>query len=446
MKKSMTLEIFNHLKQQAHKNRFDTPEVRIEKLNALRNWIQVHDKEILKALYSDFQKPYFETDVSEVMIVLSELKYFITHLNSLMQDQVVATPLTLAGHSSQIRYENKGVVLIISPWNYPFQLTLAPLIAALAAGNTVVLKPSEFTPHTSALLGKMIDAVFTKKEVILEIGAKEKTEELLSYDFNHVFFTGSTAVGRIIAEKCASRLIPTTLELGGKSPMIIDKSANIIQAVEMLYWGKFLNAGQTCVAPDYVLVHQNIYQDFKQKFKEHVEKLKNAPRAQIISPRHQARLEKILGHTLNTVEIELIDIETTDHALMQEELFGPFAPVIKFDSIEEITAILQKNPDPLALYIFSNQQDRIERILKENPSGGAAINTVLVHLGNHFLPFGGRGQSGWGKYHGQYGFYEFSHARAIIKQNGFYFLSRFAHPPYTDKKQKLITWLKKITT
>lgn len=443
----MTLETFNHLQSQAQKNRFDTPNIRIEKLKTLRNWIQNHDTEILKALYSDFKKPYFETDVSEVMIILSELKYFISHLSELMQDKAVATPLTLAGHSSHIRYENKGVVLIISPWNYPFQLTLAPLIAALAAGNTVVLKPSEFTPHTSTLLEKMIQDVFSgQKEVVLEIGGKEKTEDLLTYDFNHVFFTGSTAVGRIIAEKCATRLIPTTLELGGKSPLIIDESANITQAAEMLYWGKFLNAGQTCVAPDYVLVHANIYDAFKQKFKEHVQKLKTAPRAQIISPRHQARLEKILGHSLSTSEIELIDIENADHALMQEELFGPFSPILKFSSIEEITAVIQKNPDPLALYIFSNNQERIERILKENPSGGVAINTVLVHLGNHFLPFGGRGQSGWGKYHGQYGFYEFSHARAIIKQNGFYFLSRFVHPPYTDKKSKLLSWLKKIVS
>jgi len=440
----MTLEIFNRLKQQAEKNRSDTAGVRIEKIKKLKKWIHSHDQEILKSLYDDFKKPFFETDVSEVMIILSELKYFINNLKTLMRGKIVPTPLTLIGHKSCIRYENKGVVLIISPWNYPFQLTLAPLLAAIASGNTVVIKPSEFTPHTSKLLQQMIAQVFSDHDVVLELGGKEKTDELLGYDFNHVFFTGSTTVGRIVAEKCAQRLIPTTLELGGKSPMIIDEFANLDQAVDMLYWGKFLNAGQTCVAPDYILVHTAIYQEFKQKFKEHVRKLKNSPRAHIISPRHQARLEKILGRSLNATEIELIEIENTQHPLMQEELFGPFSPIIQFETTADIKAIIQKNPDPLALYIFSNQQDQIDRILKENPSGGAAINTVLVHLGNHYLPFGGRGQSGWGKYHGAFGFYEFSHARAIIKQNSFYFLSRLVHPPYTEKKIKMLSWFKKI--
>lgn len=288
----MTLKTFEQLKEKAQLNRFETSNSRIARLKKLQAWIKQHEADIEQALFKDFKKPAFETQTTEIIMALSELKLFIKKTKCWMKDKKVSTPLSLLGHQSIIRYDNKGVVLIISPWNYPFQLSVLPLIPALAAGNTVVIKPSELTPHTSELVKKMCQDCFSENEVTVELGAKEKTEELLTFPFDHVFFTGSIPVGAIVAEKCAKKLIPYTLELGGKSPLIIDKNVDLQDAVEKTYWGKFLNRGQICVAPDTLFIHEKIKKDFIQAYLAYAETLKNESPSQIITTKHEERDRK----------------------------------------------------------------------------------------------------------------------------------------------------------
>ncbi len=435
----MTPKTFNNLKEKSFQNRFDIANIRIEKLKKLSLWIKNNETQICQALQTDFNKPEFETQVSEILIVQIELKYFIQNLKSWMKDKSVSTPLTLIGHKSQIRFENKGVILIISPWNYPFQLAINPLIAAIAAGNTVVIKPSELTPATSNLISELCKTIFTN-DVVVELGDKHKTNELLNYQFDHVFFTGSTAVGRIIATKCAEKLIPYTLELGGKSPVIIDETADLDDAVQKIHWAKYLNRGQTCVAPDYILVQTNIYSEFMNKYKEKSEKFKTDNISHIITEHHELRLIQM---TLNKLKsTELISIQNTDHPLMQDEIFGPVSPVLSFDDVDQAVEIIKKHADPLAFYIFSKSDSNIDDYLRKIPSGGAGINAISVHLGNHHLPFGGRGNSGQGRYHGYFGFLEFSHQRAIIRQYFFSQITQLIFPPYTPFKNKILKILK----
>lgn len=430
---------FSDLKAKALHNKSLDISHRKNHLNKLLSWIEKNEPQIIKALSLDFQKSEFETQTSEISILKTELKYFINHIASWAKPERVSTPLTLLGHESTIHYEPKGVVLIISPWNYPFQLAINPLIPALAAGNTVVIKPSELTPNTSRLIHQMVNEVFTVDEVICELGGKEKTEELLTYDFDHVFFTGSTQVGRIIAEACAKKLIPYTLELGGKSPTIIDETADIQDAAEKVYWGKFLNRGQTCVAPDYILIHRSVKDDFINAFNE-IEKNNTEIPTGFINSSHQARIAKLAGHSNpdHKTSCELIDSPDLNSDIMKQEIFGPIAPVIAFDRLDEIYNIMSLNPYPLALYIFSKSPENIRNIINKTQSGGVAINNVIVHLANHHLPFGGFRTSGSGSYHGRYGFLEFSHKRSVMEQK---FLSKamsFVFPPYTDLKKKLV--------
>lgn len=430
---------FSDLKNKAlHNKSLDISE-RIIKLKKLLSWIEKNESEIKKALFLDFQKSEFETQTSEISIVKTELKYFIKNLKCWSRPQRVSTPLTLFGHRSTIRYEPKGVVLIIAPWNYPFQLTVNPLIPALAAGNTVVIKPSELTPHTSRLIHQMVTEVFSAEDVICELGGKEKTEELLTYDFDHVFFTGSTQVGRIIAETCAKKLIPYTLELGGKSPTIIDQTANIQDAAEKIYWGKFLNRGQTCVAPDYILIHQSKKEEFIQAFKN-LEKANAETPTGFVNSNHQNRMAQLTKKTIDfrQVKCELIESPDLDSDIMKQEIFGPIAPVLAFDHLDDVFKIIALNPYPLSLYIFSQSPENVETILNKTQSGGVAINNVIVHLANHNLPFGGLRTSGIGSYHGYHGFLEFSHKRSVIEQKFLSQSMRFVFPPYTNFKKKLM--------
>lgn len=442
----MTQNSFEDLKRKALVFRFDTPQDRIERLQKLLNWINSHEEDIFKALEADFNKPRFETTISEIYPTVTELKYTIKHLKKWMRPQTVATPIALLGHKSTVRHENKGVVLIIAPWNYPFNLAVIPLVAALAAGNTVVVKPSELTPHTSMLIHRMVESVFSLDEVRVELGAKEKTEELLQYRFDHVFFTGSTAVGRIIAKACADKLIPTTLELGGKSPTIIDETADLDEAADKIFWGKYLNRAQTCVAPDYLLVHESVAENLVQKIRTLSAGFDKENKGRIITPRHQDRLQKMLSTPvdLNMRTLELVEVQNTSHPGMQDEIFGPVLPYLKYKNIEEIDAIINAFEKPLSFYIFSKNKTRVEQILNKFPSGGAGINTVLVQFGNHHLPFGGIGQSGSGEYHGYHGFVEMSHARAVIESRYFSFMRKVLMPPYTPLKHQILNLIKKI--
>ena len=446
MKNFMTSKIFNSLKEKALFQRGETIATRIDRLTKLQKWIKDHETEIEDALFQDFKKPKFETQVTEILIVLSELKYFIQKLPRWMKERKVSTPIGLAGHISRIRYENKGVVLLISPWNYPFQLTLMPLIAALAAGNTVIIKPSELTENASQLLVKMCTECFLENEVFITLGGKEITTELLTYPVDHVFFTGSTAVGRIVAKSCAERLIPYTLELGGKSPVIIDNTVNVKEAVKKIFWGKFTNRGQACVAPDVLIIHQNIKASFMSEYQKYADQFKDEQPTEIINQNHLDRLQTMTSVDLSKTHTVLIDEDIANAKLKTEEIFGPLLLVYEYETIHDIEKIYQLNPNPLALYIFSDDKNFIETVLTQFPSGGAGINTLIVHLANHHLPFGGIGNSGQGRYHGYFGYLELSHQRAILEKNLPNSSLDLLYPPYSAAKSTFIQILKKIVT
>lgn len=436
---------FSELKKTSQKFRHETSTERIQKIKKIRNWIKKNESKIYKALKKDFNKPVYETQLTEIFPVLSECKYFCSNLKKWMKNKSVTTPLALLGHTSHIRYENKGVVLIIAPWNYPFQLAIAPLIAALAAGNTAVIKPSELTPHTSDLISEMINSCFQKSEVLVELGGKDVVTGLLSYDFDHVFFTGSTQVGKIIAQKCAEKLIPTTLELGGKSPVIMDSSVDIKTSCEKIFWGKFLNCGQTCIAPDYLIVEESIYEQTVQTFNELSAKHTQDEKSSIVNLNHSERVKKLTLET-NPNHFSIIPNANTDLPSMKEEIFGPVLPVFKYKTYEDLGLIINQYEKPLSLYIFSNRNDFIEKVLTTFSSGGAAVNSVMLHFANHHLPFGGIGHSGMGRYHGYYGFLELSHQRAVLKYSYFSFLRKVMQPPYKGIKIPFFNLIKKLTT
>jgi aldehyde dehydrogenase (NAD+) len=435
----MNQNLFLKLKQKAQNFRFETYHERAPRLKKVLSWIQKNEELIVTALEKDFNKPKFETQISEVKPTVDEIKYILKNLKCWMRDKKVSTPLTLVGHTSRIRYENKGVVLVIASWNYPFQLAIAPMVAALSAGNSVVIKPSELTPHTSDLIKKLVEECFESNEVTVELGDKDKTTELLTYNFDHVFFTGSTQVGRIIAQKCAERLIPLTLELGGKSPTIIDETADLDEASEKIFWGKFLNRAQTCIAPDYLIVHHSVVTELINKIKTLANRNDTSQKARIINEKHHTRLQQLCNTTtdLNQKTLEVIEIENNSHPLMQEEIFGPALPVFKYSNLEELSSIIGLEK-PLSLYVFSKNQKTIDYILNTFSSGGVGINSVLLHFANHHLPFGGIGQSGYGKYHGHFGFLELSHQRAVVERKFFAFTRKLLLPPYSQEKYKLL--------
>jgi aldehyde dehydrogenase (NAD+) len=441
----MHSDSFRKLKAKAILFRSDTFRDRRDRLQKIKVWIQVNESKIIDALRTDFKKPAFETQISEILPVLNEISFAQKNLKKWMRERKVKTPLTLFGHQSRIRYENKGCVLIISPWNYPFQLALVPLVSALAAGNTAVIKPSELTPRTSVLIHQMMTECFSTDEVTVSLGGKEKTQELLTYKFDHVFFTGSTAVGRLIAQACAERLIPMTLELGGKSPTIVDETANLTEAADKIFWGKFINRGQTCIAPDFVLVHESALQDLQKQFQLLIHKHQNDEKARIITEKHQQRLQAMaLSDTsLNQDVLKILVNPASTTQVMTEEIFGPVLPLITYTSDADLFEKLKQPEAPLSLYIFSKRKNFIEKILSAFASGGVGINSVILQFGNHHLPFGGVRESGLGRYHGYFGFLEFSYTRSIIEQKFFPQLRFFMQPPYTNFKNKLAALAKR---
>ncbi len=439
----MNLQNFEALKIKSGHMRSEDYAQRIVRLKQIKTWIEKNQTEIEAALFSDFSKPRFETFLSETYPVISEIKFFIANLKSLMKVKKVKTPIALFGHKSRIRFENKGVVLIISPWNYPFQLALIPLVTALAAGNTIVIKPSEFTPSTSRLLEKLVADCFTSVEVLVETGDKHKTAELLTYKFDHVFFTGSTAVGRIIAKSCADRLIPYTLELGGKSPTIIDESADLQVAADKIFWGKFFNLGQSCVAPDYVLIQESVADDFLSRLNLLNESNATSERADFVSDHYRNRIQNfVIDKDFKKQPLAILELKDSSHPIMKEEIFGPILPVIRYSKTEDLDRIINTSENPLSLYVFSKNLNHIDSLLLRFKSGNVAVNSVMVQFGNHHLPFGGINESGHGRYHGKAGFLELSNQRAVIEHRFFHFTTRLTHPPYTNLKYKLLRLLK----
>jgi len=408
-------------------------EYRKASLKRLREEIVKCEKEIITALYNDFRKPEFECVISETAIVINELDMVLKNLYSWAKPESVTPVLLTFPSTSKIYKEPYGTVLIIAPWNYPFQLVFSPLIGAVAAGNTAVVKPSELTPHTSKVITDIISKVFDKHHVCVFEGDAGVAEKLLQERWDYIFFTGSISIGKIVAKAAAENLTPITLELGGKNPCIIDQTANIKLAAKRIVWGKFINCGQTCIAPDYILIHEIVKDIFIVHCRnEIIHAYGNNPQQspdypRIINQRTFDRLQKMIpnekilmgGETdRNDLYISptLIDNPGLDSEVMRGEIFGPILPIISFTDEKEVKKIISAYEKPLALYVFSNNKQFIKSIMEKQSFGGGTINDTTVHFANHRLPFGGVGFSGVGAYHGRHSFDIFSHKKGITKR------------------------------
>lgn len=433
---------------------------RKESLKKLLHVITKHEDAIIKALYDDFKKPAFEAVLTETNYVISDLKETIKNIDSWAKPKRVSASFLNFPSSDFIYSEPYGNVLILSPWNYPFQLAMCPLVAAVAAGNSVTLKPSELTPNTTAILSKIIRETFDIKHVVAITGDATIAQNLLSKRWDYIFFTGSVAVGKIVAKAAAVNLTPVTLELGGKSPCIVDETANLELSARRIVWGKILNAGQTCVAPDYILVHHKIKDTLVQFLIQEIEKaLGTNPElspdyARIINLKNWQRQlsllenQKILfGGQSNRDSLylapTLLDEPEMDSLVMQEEIFGPILPLISYQSKADVEKIILSFEKPLSLYLFSQNKSFIEEVLQKYSFGGGCINDTVIHLANNRLPFGGVGNSGMGAYHGKLSFDIFSHKKAIVKKGTWLDLP-MRYAPYKDKLKsikKLLKWL-----
>ena len=410
---------------------------RINSLKKLKKNISLNENEIINALKSDLGKSETETFFSEIALIYIEINLALKNVKRWSKKRKVSSSLINFLSSDYIIPEPYGVTLNISPWNYPFQLSISPLIGAVAAGNTVVLKPSEFSSKTSEIIKKIIENTFEKGHVDVILGGPEIGSKLLDFNWDYIFFTGSTNIGKIVAQKAAINLTPTTLELGGKNPCIVDETANLKVASKRIVFGKFLNCGQTCIAPDFILVHESVKKDFTEKIIERIRKIYNEDvensenYSRIINKKHFLRLIKLLekdkiiyggknNPNSNFIEPTLIDGSNFNSSLMKEEIFGPILPVVSYSNKDELKKILDNYKDPLAFYIFSNDKKFSNELIKRYSFGGAAVNDTISQIVNHRLPFGGIRNSGLGSYHGKQSFKTFSFYKPyIVKSNIF---------------------------
>ncbi|WP_039948277.1 aldehyde dehydrogenase family protein [Leptospira fainei] len=441
---------------------------RILRLKKLKATVERLTPEIKQALQKDFRKAYHETDLTEIMPSIGELNDAIRNVKSWMRPVPVKTPMSLFGASSKVVYEPKGVSLIIAPWNYPFYLAIAPLVAAIAAGNTAIIKPSEFTPEISKLLVKLVKETFPEEEVAVFEGDHTVSTALMELPFDHIFFTGSTHVGKIVMAAAAKNLSTVTLELGGKSPAIIVPDADLKKAAKKLMWGKIMNAGQTCVAPDYLLLPEGKTDEFVKYAKEAVasfygksdESIKQNP--DFCRLVNQRNFQRVSGYIHEAVEkgakvvmggdtdsaqnyiapTLLTNVPANSH-IMEDEIFGPVMPILTYKTLDEAIEKVVSRPKPLALYVFGKNNRAISKVLRETSSGGASVNEVIVHLVNPHLPFGGINHSGHGSYHGWWGFKTFSHEKSVFKQAAFASIDML-YPPYTGFVDKMIQFTKKF--
>lgn len=433
---------------------------RKETLKKLLFNIQKNEDLITKALFDDFKKPEFESVLTETNYVISELKSTIKNIDKWAKPKRVFPSLLNFPSTDYIYKEPYGNVLIIAPWNYPFQLALCPLISAVAAGNKVVLKPSELTPHTTAIIAKIIEKSFHVSHVEVIQGGVEVSEQLLARRWDYIFFTGSVSVGRIVAKAAAEHLTPVTLELGGKNPCIIDETANLKLAAKRIAWGKFINAGQTCIAPDYILIQKNMKVNFitfliDEIIQAYGNKIKKSPDyARIINTKNWVRLvgmiapEKVIfGGDSDANELyispTLLEEPELESPVMKEEIFGPVLPILTYESEHDIDAVINKYEKPLAFYVFSENDTFTKKIILRYSFGGGAINDTIAHFSNKRLPFGGVGHSGMGAYHGKLSFDVFSHHKAIVKKANWLDLP-MRYAPYKDKLKaikRLLDWM-----
>jgi len=437
--------------QQAYFQTGETRSVqfRLKQLRKLRDVVVQNEALIFEALKTDLHKSEFESYATEIGFVLEELSYHIRNLKKWAKPRRVKNPITNFPASSYITFEPKGNVLIMAPWNYPFQLVFVPLIGAIAAGNTVLVKPSEISVATAKAIKKMLNHAFESNYIEVVIGGPETGKALLEQEFDHIFFTGSQRVGKIVLESAASKIIPVTLELGGKSPCIVDEFVNVKQTARRIIWGKLINAGQTCIAPDYLLVHENIKSELlkelvgaiQQFYGESPEENDEYPR--IISKTEMERLVSLLkdadiyygGHynkETRYFEPTILNHVTFELAVMQSEIFGPILPVVNYKNLDQLLEMLKMRPDPLALYLFSKNRKHVKKILNQVPAGGVTINDTIMHFANNKLPFGGTGSSGMGKYHGQHSFELFSNTKPVVYKATWLDIP-LRYPPFRNK-------------
>jgi aldehyde dehydrogenase (NAD+) len=433
-----------------HTHELSFRRVQLEKLLAL---VEKNEKEILAALRKDLRKPAFEAYMSEYRFVVDEIKYTLKHFQKWARPRKVRSPYLLWPSKSEIRSEPYGSVLVMSPWNYPFQLLMSPLVGAMAAGNCAVLKPSELAPATEALIVSLVNDNFPEEYLYAVAGGVESCQSLLKEAFDYIFFTGSTEVGRIVMKAAAEHLTPLTLELGGKSPCIVDSHVDIKAAARRIVWAKFYNAGQTCVAPDYVWVHRSIQDRFVEALVEAVRNFwgpdpaQSPDYARIVSEKHFDRLVKLIEPKKIIVGGQsqredkyiaptlLNNVEWSD-PIMQNEIFGPLLPILSYSDLDHALEEIANRPKPLALYFFSDRKKRQEQVLSKTRSGGASINDCITYLTNPELPFGGVGSSGSGAYHGQFSFDTFSHRKAVLRAS-LWPDPRVRYAPYTERKMRL---------
>ncbi|HHP5379979.1 TPA: aldehyde dehydrogenase [Staphylococcus aureus] len=424
---------------------------RKDQLKKLSKAIKSYESDILEALYTDLGKNKVEAYATEIGITLKSIKNARKELKNWTKTKNVDTPLYLFPTKSYIKKEPYGTVLIIAPFNYPFQLVFEPLIGAIAAGNTAIIKPSELTPNVARVIKRLINETFDANYIEVIEGGIEETQTLIHLPFDYVFFTGSENVGKIVYQAASENLVPVTLEMGGKSPVIVDETANIKVASERICFGKFTNAGQTCVAPDYILVHESVKDDLitalsKTLREFYGQNIQQSPDyGRIVNLKHYHRLTSLLnseqmnivfgGHSDEDeryIEPTLLDHITSDSAIMQEEIFGPILPILTYQSLDEAIAFIHQRPKPLSLYLFSEDENATQRVINDLSFGGGAINDTLMHLANPKLPFGGVGASGMGRYHGKYSFDTFTHEKSYIFKSTR--LESGVHlPPYKGK-------------
>jgi aldehyde dehydrogenase (NAD+) len=462
-------DLFKNQQVKALKMRSEPLSERKRRLMSLRSWIFANRQSIQQALFNDFRKPLAEVDGTEIFPVVSEIKLALDNLEQWAAQTKIDAPLTFIGTRSYVKAESLGVCLIIAPWNFPFMLALGPLVSALAAGNTVIMKPSEMTPNTSSLINKMVAELFKPEEVVVVEGGADVSQKLTSLPFNHIFFTGSPQVGKLVMKAAAENLTSVTLELGGKSPAFVTASARIEEAAERLVVGKFANCGQTCIAPDYILADKKIVpvltealkKKIVQHFTENNTPIENSPHyARIVNEKHWLRLSGLLEDALQKgsqlayggkVRLEdrfvqptiLVDVPITAR-VMEEEIFGPILPIVSYSTLDEAIALVNSKPKPLGLYIYSQSKTDQQKVLNETSSGGVVINDNVIHFLNEHLPFGGVNNSGIGSAHGYYGFLAFSHMKPVMKQRHGMTSIKPLYPPYTPFKGKLTNWLLKL--
>lgn len=440
--------------------RFNSINERLRKLKSIKKWIQKNETLICTEIYKDFEKGREEVLLTEIKPIIDEIKQHIIHLADWSETKSVSTSMAFWGTKSHIKYEPKGVSLIIAPWNYPFNLCIGPLVSAIGAGCTAILKPSEHTPHTANLIEKMISEIFTEKEVSVVKGGVSVSSNLLELPFDHIFFTGSPQVGKIVMSAASKNLTSVTLELGGRNPTIVDKTANIKDAAQKIVWGKFINSGQTCIAPNYILVQESKAEELKKNLIEQIEiqfPISDKTRTKIVNSMHYERLNSLLDKTIqnggkmihgakkdaeiNFLSPTLLDSVSMENPIFKEEIFGPLLPIMTYNNLTEVVDIINNTEKPLALYLFTKSRKNQNFILNNTSAGTTAINETTVQFAHPHLPFGGVNHSGIGKAHGEFGFQEFSNSRSVLKQRIGFTTLKTILPPYTNFKKKMIRFI-----